>query len=438
MPLCSLMAFMFDEFAASAEIATKNGTHISFRGFITLYPLIATMICSTLFRRQAPRAMTTVLRRTLLTPTFHQAVTRPSKIIFGNNSEHVASELLLLDTLKQEHPADAFKAMVICGGGDNFMSVLRDPAVESVTCVDMNPHQLALGQLKLAVACSDLSTREALGFLGMNNNVNRVEVYEEVVEQNLSPDTAAIIRQDLMHEIDTGIVHFGPGENTYRHLIKTLEDLGFDRESCWNQTVDLEALKEVCQNGIGTAQEMSEASLISQVFPPELASVYLDVMEHHFFPLICMGLYRNVADASCRNHITAMQILNRYDEESLPEWLESGTRKVLREKQSQVTFVNDSILDVPPAKYELVSTSNIFDWVDTASAAKNLDTIADKFLAPHGYMLVRMCIRHLGDAVKSTKKLRECNVVRPEQLAEVDRVQVFFHQPEFFAALRHH
>jgi len=41
--------------------------------------------------------------------------------------------------------------------------------VESVTCVDMTPFQLALAQ-------------EALEFLGMNDTVTRLQVYEKILE----------------------------------------------------------------------------------------------------------------------------------------------------------------------------------------------------------------------------------------------------------------
>lgn len=240
-----------------------------------------------------------------------------------------------------------------------------------------------------------------------------------------------------MHEIATGIVHFGPGENAYRYLSSTLDEMGFDRWSCWNGTVHLEAFEQACRNGIGTPQGFIDASLINETLPKEAASHYTKVMEEFFFPMICMGQYRIVANGACRNHITAMQILNRYDRDSLPEWLLPHVRNVLREKQSQVTFVHSSLLDVPSLEYDLVSTSNIFDWVVSETAAKHLDEIAAKFLAPHGYVLVRMGIRSLASVLQATKLLRVCNEVRPEDLAETDKVQVFFQRPEAFAALRH-
>jgi len=60
-------------------------------------------------------------RRIFFTPAFYDAVTRPCKITFGNNSEHVASEKLLLSFKKEAH--NTLKALVICGGGGAMYSV---------------------------------------------------------------------------------------------------------------------------------------------------------------------------------------------------------------------------------------------------------------------------------------------------------------------------
>lgn len=390
----------------------------------------------------ARRAMTTssVTRHEFFTPAFYNAVNRPSKIMFGNNSEHVDVEKLLLKTLKEERPNERFRAMMICGGGDNFISILADSSVESFTCVDASPYQLALGRLKLALACSDLSTEQALGFLGMNDSVGyRVEVYEKVLAPQLPSDVRDLIQQDLMHEIATGVAHFGPGENCYRHMSKILDDMGFDVESVWNGTVDLPAFKQVCHDGIGTRRALIEASLVTETLPEEVVPLYIEAMEGELYAKACQGLHRLVAGGNYNNHIAAMQILNRYDEDSLPEWLLPNVREALREKKSQVTFVKALLQEVPASneKYHLISTSNIFDWLEPQEAAESLDTIADKFLAPDGYMLVRMGIRSLDNVLQVLQKLQPCDKITPKQMAEQDKVQVFYQQTDCFAALRH-
>ena len=327
---------------------------------------------------------------------------------------------------------------MICGGGDNYMSVLADSAVESVTCVDMSPFQLALGQLKLAVACSNLTTEEALGFLGMNDTVDRVQVYEKDVEPHLSLETSGLIRQHLMHEITTGIVHFGPGENAYRYLSNTLDDMGFDRQSCGTEQSILRHSSRHVGMVLGHHKEFIDASLIAESLPKEAASLYTDVMEKFFFPMICMGQYRIVANGDCRNHITAMQILNRYDQ-GLTSRMAASTHSKCPTREA-VTCNLCSIHHFSRCLLWnliwLVHPTSLTGW-PVKQPREHLDEIAAKFLAPHGYVLVRMGIRSLASVLQATKLLRVCNDVRPEDLAETDKVQVFFQRPEAFAALRH-
>ena len=83
----------------------------------------------------------------------------PSALLLGANNEDGSVELLLLDELAKKS-GGTLRSLAVVGGGDNFLSILAHPSTEFVKAVDMNPVQLALGQLKLELACFSLSKAE--------------------------------------------------------------------------------------------------------------------------------------------------------------------------------------------------------------------------------------------------------------------------------------
>ena len=151
-----------------------------------------------------------------MTP-YEQAVSRPSYLSYSTNNEHPNSEHLLLKHViaSNDNKAGGINIMTVCGGADNFLSILAktECPIASLVCVDQNPHQLALGQVKLALACATtLDTEDILFFLGMgkcatqehcteNDKHRRLQLYHEIIEPDLPASTAALIRKDLLYEI---------------------------------------------------------------------------------------------------------------------------------------------------------------------------------------------------------------------------------------------
>jgi len=254
-----------------------------------------------------------------------------SVLEYGNNHEHVACESVLLDSLYEENPDRGKKVLMICGGADNFMSVLAHRHVDSLTVVDKNPFQLVLARIKLAIACSSLSTHEALGFLGMNDDVDRPQVYREHVKPDLTPEIGKLVEETMMHEIKTGLALFGSGERAFRYYQESLEGRGFSREDLWNRRVDLEALKRECDSGIVPPEDVNRIMNIGGE-DSALPLVYRDKWNDVIHPRISQGLY-NIVEDNVQNFITAISVLGKYDEPFLPEWLEEGTRELVREKR---------------------------------------------------------------------------------------------------------
>lgn len=372
---------------------------------------------------------------------YEKAVSRPSKLVYGSNNEHVNSEKLLLDAIGREGRTAAANVLTVCGGADNFMSILALERVSSVTCVDMNPHQLALGRLKLALACSDVPTEEALNFLGMNfsldDNARRMEIYERIIEPELPEDVASLIRRDLMYEVERGVAQFGGEINGMRFIQRELAQLGCPPEDLWNGTVNLEKFKWVCRPGVISSDGIAKAMFLDESFLPD---TYRKMWDEVCIPRTWSAITQAVADdAFERTFQKGLMLRGKYDMESLPEWLLPAVRSKLRKKKEQVTFVNSVIDDVPimsENKFDLVSTSNIFDWIDFDAGVTTLTSISDNLVAPGGCILVRMAFSSPNDLSKCVPNVRPFKEVQPEQLAEVDYSHFWFHNPAGFAILR--
>ena len=81
------------------------------------------------------------------------------RFLLTTNNEDVQVEFRVIDTMFPTRTD--LKVMQIVGGGDNVLALLAHERVASVLGIDMNPLQIHLLNLKLAVAVSSLTESEA-------------------------------------------------------------------------------------------------------------------------------------------------------------------------------------------------------------------------------------------------------------------------------------
>jgi len=119
----------------------------------------------------------------------------------------------------------------IASGGDNSFALLtKNP--KSLIMVDMNKVQLYMCELKMA-AFNRLNHSEMLGFIGVQNTVNRREIYE-VIKKDLTLAAQRFWDQNL-ESVEQGIIHCGKFERYFKlfrtkvlpwiHKQKTVERL---------------------------------------------------------------------------------------------------------------------------------------------------------------------------------------------------------------------
>ena len=377
---------------------------------------------------------------------FEEAVSIPSKLVYGSNNEHPNSEKILLEALHVPKGEGA-RVLTVCGGADNFLSLLADANVESVVCVDMNPYQLALGQLKLALACSDVPTETILRFLGMNRSLEncdeRLQLYKTVIEPDLPELVANLIRQDLMYEIETGIAQFGSEINSFRYVQRELAVSGFSAENLWNWNThdrtgvvgkdsDTEKLQEVCRRGIGSTEGMAQAAFLDHSYPETYRQKWGTACQKFY-----NALFQAVSDEKFEKTFNkALMIKGYYDLESLPEWLLPSVRDRIRERRDCVTFAQSLIDQVSSedAPFDFINTSNLFDWMELQDGAKTLEAIAEK-LSGKGCLLLRMAFTPAQSLVELVSNVRPFDKVSPEQLAQADYSHFWYQNPEGIAIL---
>ena len=368
---------------------------------------------------------------------YEEAVSRPSKLVYGSSNEHVNSEKLILKALKKPQGA---RVLTICGGGDNYLSLLADEdSVESVTCVDMNPFQLALAQLKLVLACSEISTEEIINFLGMNQSLDckRLEIYEKYVEPELPEAVAKLFREHLMYEIEMGIAQFGGEINSLRYILRELTKLGFPSEDLWENNINVDKFRKICHAGIGTPEGVGKAAFVDDAYPETYRKQWKEVVLPKFYN----ALFQAVTDSRFEKTFNkAIMLKGKYDMDTLPEWLLPSVRERLRKRRDLVTFVNSPIDEVQVQdgkKYDMINTSNIFDWIEIPVGAKILTSVAKNLLAPEGCMLIRMAFSDTHDLTQQVPNVQNFDQIKPEQLGEVDYSHFWFRNPSGFAILTH-
>ncbi len=108
-------------------------------------------------------------------------------------------------------PAPGRRILSIASSGDNSLALLAGGA--EVLAVDLNPSQIACLELRCA-AISSLEQEECLRFLGVHEDVERLETYA-VLKKKISSGASSFWDSNL-ELIKNGIIHAGKFESYFR------------------------------------------------------------------------------------------------------------------------------------------------------------------------------------------------------------------------------
>ncbi|MEH7222723.1 DUF3419 family protein [Bacillus sp. JJ1566] len=263
------------------------------------------------------------------------------------------------------------KVLVIGSGGCTAFSLLNDSVVQ-VLCVDVNPAQCALIELKKAVI-EHFTRKEFLAFIGEITCNNRVEMYK-TVDENL-PDYARDYWQQHLPEIELGINHCGVNERFYRFIGENICRNIYD-ESVWEvlfSAKNLEEQRDFYEQYLTTSEWRTAAKILLsktthlQFFP---SFMFANASENDFATFFLSQFEKEVKTKPIHNNYFLTQILFSsylYDQdEGVPFYLSEEGFKAAKRNMGKLSIHPVSIQELLSKEDSIDAfyLSNVFDWSD--------------------------------------------------------------------------
>lgn len=342
-----------------------------------------------------------------LTPAFVSALS------YSVQNEDYATELAVVEQLDRNRP---LRLLMVASSGENVLSVLTQERVAGVWAVDLNPAQVHVCALR-AAACQALTRDEQLVFLGATAGtpVARVALFNRV-RLGLPPPTRDFWDAAVEREIAFGLHHVGRNDCLMHDLQLRLAAAGFAPLRRALTKSDLPAWRAAYADVLTAPHIRDRFGLPSEALAARIASISGTLAETHFRAL-------QQPDAWANPFVTTV-FVNGYATQAgdagLPLYLQaSGQADLLRLGIDQrLHLETGNVLAVAPdlagqvGGFDLISLSNIADWMDDAQfdaavrAMKSCLTAGGALLArtaTGSSMIVDVMRRHLylDDALQS-------------------------------------
>jgi len=263
------------------------------------------------------------------------------------------------------------KVLVVGSGGCTALSILND-FVDRVLCIDINPAQCALIELKKA-GIQYFSLDEFLAFIGESPCENRVEMYKVLAED--LPDYAKEFWDKHLHEIEVGINRCGINERFYRFIGENICRNIYD-ESVWKELFSAKTLEEqqAFYEKYLTTQEWKTAVkiLLSKtshlLFFPHF--MFANASENDFGHFFMNQFEKEVKTKPIHNNYFLSQIiLSSYledEHEGVPFYLSKEGFESAKRNSHKLTIHLNSIQAflMKENSIDAFYLSNVFDWAD--------------------------------------------------------------------------
>ncbi|MCM8794200.1 MAG: BtaA family protein [Candidatus Omnitrophica bacterium] len=320
------------------------------------------------------------------------ACVKPSRILYAQVREDPEADLQALQIVPED------RVLAVTSGGCTALRLLAEGPRELV-CVDFNPAQNALLELKLA-AIRKLPVEECRSFLGARKGNNRLSVYRTLLG-GLSP-TARDFWNARPHLIEKGVLYAGKTEamtrvmkrilfgfihspETVRVLLKQ-RDVGaqarFYRE-VWS-TRRWKALLKVAFHPL-VFQKIYGPRFLERLGEEDVTRLWIRKLEHAFTEIPVRS-----------NYFLSQLLWARFlpGEEGLPPYLRKGVFERIRANAGRLRWITGDVASVlassPLGYYSKATLSNTFEWLPEERIGPAFDALAHA-LAPNG----RAVLRHL-------------------------------------------
>ncbi|WP_449539257.1 DUF3419 family protein [Ferdinandcohnia sp. Marseille-Q9671] len=264
------------------------------------------------------------------------------------------------------------KTLVIGSGGCTAFSILDD-SVQHVLCVDVNPAQCALIELKKA-AIRYFSLKDYLAFVGESPCHFRLEMYECVADD--LPESVKNYWENHRNQIEFGINQCGVNERFYRFIGENICKNIYD-ESIWNELLLAKNLDEQIKfykKYLTTPEWQTAARLLLsktshlQFFP---SYMFANASENDFGNFFLRQFEKEIKSRPIQNNYFLSQLLlSTYLYKhvgGVPFYLSDEGYDTAKRNIDKLTIHPESLQGLleKESSIDAFYLSNVFDWADT-------------------------------------------------------------------------
>ncbi len=267
----------------------------------------------------------------------------------------------------------------ITSGGCNLLHFLTDDP-ESVTALDLNPHQNHLLELKMA-AFRNLSYIDMLEFLGVKKCDNRIEMYESI-KSDLS-ESARNYWDKNSKQIKRGIIHCGRYED-YMGLLRNCLRLIVSKRtiSQFFETDDTEVRKILYEKKWNNSlwKNFTKIFLSRRTMSLLFDEAFFKYLEadlsfgEHFAEKVRKALTQLPIK---ENYFLRYILLGNYDEKYLPPYLKRDNFELIKSRLDRVRIVTDSCYNFlkqqPDESISKFNFTNVFEWISEEAFTELLE-----------------------------------------------------------------
>lgn len=303
-------------------------------------------------------------------------------VAFAQVREDPAIDLAVL-----EHTGPGAHIAMIASGGCTAAALAAHGGAASITCIDPNPAQIALAQLKIALLETAPSERlQVLGHRPMDTRKRADRLAEFWTRLELPPDVCG----PADHTARIGPDHVGRYEALFFALRAELEPVATDLQSLLQMREPSEQARWVRPDApLGAALDRAFDTVMTY---PNLVALFGDAatrnprqpFARHFVERLRAILGAMPAAA---NPFLAQMLLGRFAPAHEYMWLRAPARKFGAGLTWRTSSMADALKDHASA-FDLVHLSNILDWLSPNEACEQLD-FAHGALRHGGRIIVR-------------------------------------------------
>lgn len=322
----------------------------------------------------------------------------------------------------------------VTGGADTTLTALMHPSVGNVVTFDPSPLQIHLLRLKLAVAMSDLTADQAVGFLLRGEGGSKV--FTSSLKDKLPKETVEFFESAGSDEIEQGVLR-ADNDGVFNKMLRKwfVDEHGINLGS-WH-TMDMatkDKVLDVCATNDGATltvmiQTFFKGAPWFKALPEESQAFILSALGiAAVSTLKGTGMILRDTDVgllpSGEFHT---DIVLTASTKTLPPWLTAYGRAVLKKKKAD-TLLETMLIkaeDLKPSeaeKFAFISLSNIYDFSPEEKAVASLKGVAAAALKPGGEILMRRAVGNADGIMKAAGG----KVPAGEALESVDYNSLFY------------